>query len=140
LLFHPGVELLMVRRTMEGSVWFAIDHLPQNTPSLRSHFFVLLDGHHPNVLVSKRSFRPLLRYSGTGDAEFDRRFLVRADDRRAALAQLTPTIRRAALDGSLPPVWSIKNNVLKFTYSSAPAPEELGYPFECILSLANALG
>jgi hypothetical protein len=97
----------------------------------------------PDVRLSRRtaiggSLIPT-RGVGTGDAEFDRRFLIRSDAGPLAQALLTPDLRHAMLTGALP-VWEIKGGVLVTAYNDRPQIENLQHRAGAAVHIAKLLG
>jgi hypothetical protein len=88
-----------------------------------TRYFVALGRRRPNAVVQRRTglgglLKPV-RGHGTGDAEFDRAFVVRPTDEPVVLALLTPPMRAALRSGRVPP-WQIADDLLITTYLRPP--------------------
>jgi hypothetical protein len=92
---------------------------------------------YPDVRLARRtkigaSLMPV-RGAGTGDAEFDRRFLVRGD------FAVPPALRRAMLAEHLP-TWEIVGGVLVTSYSDTPRIQNLQHRADAIVRIVHMLG
>jgi hypothetical protein len=97
----------------------------------------------PNLRLVRRSrlgasLMPV-RGVGTGDAEFDKRFLVRAVHDTAARGVLTPVLRQAMVAGRLP-VWEVTDGTLIIGYDDVPSVQTLQYRASVIVDIARMLG
>ncbi len=140
-------RLLMVRGRAGFPMWLSWHHW-QETSSTSSYnsstgryessstttthnltrYFLALAGRHPAMSVQRRTKLGGLLKSrrglGTGDAEFDRAFLVSPKDSVPATRQLTAPMRQALLAGAVPP-WSITDGLLVTAYDDVPTLENL---------------
>jgi hypothetical protein len=98
---------------------------------------------YPDVRLGRRtrigaSLMPK-RGIGTGDTEFDKRFLVRGGPGTEPLGLLTPGLRQAMLAGNLP-TWEIAGGVLTTAYNDIPSIENLQYRANLIVHIVRLLG
>lgn len=108
-----------------------------------TRYFLYPGRPYPDLRLSRRtavggSLIPT-RGVGTGDAAFDRRFLVRSDAGPLAQALLTPDLRQAMLTGDLP-TWEIKSGVLVTAYNDRPQIENLQFRAGAAVHIARLLG
>ncbi len=94
---------------------------------------------YPDVDLSRRTkiggaLMPV-RGVGTGDAEFDRKFLVRG----AEGLVLPPALREAMIAGHLP-TWEISAGILITSYHDTPEIENLQYRADAIVRIVHMLG
>ncbi|MFD0899044.1 hypothetical protein [Actinomadura sediminis] len=115
-----------------------------DTSSVRdlTRYFLLLDPGFPDVDVVRRTrlggaFMPV-RGAGTGDAAFDKRFLVRGPGEREVSRLLTDELREAMLADRVP-AWEISGDVLITTYADAPTTATLQPRADTITDLARTL-
>lgn len=114
------------------------------TSTTRNHtrYFLWLGGSYPDLRLERRSrigaFLKPVRGIGTGDAEFDRHFLVRGARGHEALRVLTPDVRHAMMTGRLP-VWRISGGVLITGHQDVPRVENLQPHADVIVYLARML-
>jgi hypothetical protein len=109
----------------------------------RTRYFLWLGPAYPDIAVRRRTgigafFKPV-RGIGTGDAGFDKAFLVRPSDTYEQRRLLTPPLREAMLARRLP-VWEIAGGVLITAYEDMPRIENLQARADAISYLARALG
>jgi hypothetical protein len=93
----------------------------------------------PQVRLMRRtrigaSFMPV-RGLGTGDPEFDRRFLMRGDERFA----ISSALRQAMIVDELP-AWDISDGILTTEYRDAPTADNLQWRADAIARIAQLLG
>jgi hypothetical protein len=109
----------------------------------RTRYYLWLGPHYPDVSLRRRTgigafFKPV-RGVGTGDAVFDKAFLVRPGGSDEPLRLLTPPLREAMLAGRLP-IWAITGGVLITAYDDVPRIENLQPRADAICYVADALG
>jgi hypothetical protein len=109
----------------------------------RTRYYLWLGPDYPDVSVRRRTgvgafFKPV-RGVGTGDAAFDKAFLVRPGDSYEPLRLLTPPLREAMLARRLP-IWAINGGVLITAYDDMPRIESLQPHADGICYVADALG
>jgi hypothetical protein len=109
----------------------------------RTHYYLWLGPGYPDVSLRRRTgmgglFKPV-RGVGTGDAAFDKAFLVRPGDSDEPRRLLTPPLREAMLAQRLP-LWSITDGVLITTYNEVPRVENLQGRADAICYVADTLG
>ncbi|HEU5026386.1 MAG TPA: hypothetical protein VFV01_15825 [Spirillospora sp.] len=107
-----------------------------------TRYFLLLGPGYQDVEVVRRTavggfFMPV-RGVGTGDAAFDKRFLIRGLGEHQAVRLLTPPIRAAMLSGHAP-AWAVSAGVLISAYSVAPSVEALEQRAHALIVLARML-
>lgn len=107
-----------------------------------TRYFLLLGPGYEDVEVIKRTaigglFMPV-RGVGTGDAEFDKRFLIRGPGEHQAVGLLTPPIRAAMLAGHAP-AWAVSAGVLISAYSVPPSVETLEPRANALVVLSRML-
>ncbi|KAB2373212.1 hypothetical protein [Actinomadura montaniterrae] len=89
-----------------------------------TRYFLRPGGGFRDVEVVKRTaiggFLMPVRGVGTGDAAFDKRFLIRGLGEQQAVRLLTPALRAAMLAGDVPP-WEVAGGVLISAYTDAPS-------------------
>lgn len=111
-----------------------------STPRFAAHYLVpLVGGPFPDVAFRVRTrlggaVVPV-RGPGTGDAGFDRRFLVAGPGGVALARLLPPPMRHAMPTGAVPP-WSIVSGVLVTLFPSHPAVADLNPRAEAAVRLA----
>ncbi len=93
----------------------------------------------PDVRLSRRTrlgaSLMAVRGAGTGDAEFDRNFMVHT----AAPVYLPDGVRYGMMTGDLP-IWQISAGALVTSYADPPRAENLQYRADVIVRLVHALG
>jgi hypothetical protein len=109
----------------------------------RTRYFLWLGPGYPDVSLRRRTslgafFKPV-RGVGTGDAAFDKAFVVRPGDSHEPLRLLTPPLRAAMLARRLP-IWAINGGVLITAYDDVPRIDNLQPRADAICSVADALG
>jgi hypothetical protein len=109
----------------------------------RTRYFLWLGPGYPDVSLRRRTgigaFVKPVRGVGTGDAAFDKAFLVRPGDSHEPLRLLTPPLREALLARRLP-IWAIEGGVLITAYDDIPRIENLHPRADAICYVADALG
>ena len=108
-----------------------------------TRYYIWLGQGHPDIQLRRRSrigafFKPV-RGVGTGDAAFDRAFLVRPSGTYEHQRLLTPQLR-AAMVARQVPAWRITGGVLIIGYGDVPRIENLQPRADVICYLAQALG
>lgn len=107
-----------------------------------TRYFLWLGPPYPTLRLERRTsiggFLKPVRGVGTGDAEFDKRFMVRSTTQHEALRLVTPAIRQAMLAGNLPE-WAITDGVLFISYHDEPFAETLQPRTDTIIQLARTL-
>jgi hypothetical protein len=111
-----------------------------STKNLTRYYLWLGPG--PDVRLVGRSgigafFNPV-RGIGTGDEEFDRRFVIKPADRPEAIQVVTPEIRQAMLAGYFGN-WQITRGTLIVSYWDTPRIENLQPRADAIVHLARML-
>lgn len=111
-------------------VWHQWTETVGDTTSTRNltRYFVWLGPSYPEVRLDRRTglgglLKPV-RGVGTGDAEFDRRFLIRGPGEHAAGRLLSPAVREGMVAGRVPP-WQISGGVLIMAHKDTPRVENL---------------
>lgn len=141
-------RIALARRLYERDVWMVWHRWQENsgdnttTTKDLTRYYLWLGPSYPDVKVQPRTsigafFRPV-RGIGTGDPEFDRRFLVQPSGHPAPLAVVNPVIRQAMLHGALAP-WQIDSGTLILAYADRPTPENLQPRADAIIALARLL-
>jgi hypothetical protein len=107
-----------------------------------TRYFLLLGAGYQDMEVVKRTalgglFMPV-RGAGTGDADFDKRFLVRGLGEHQAVRLLTPELRAAMLAGEVP-AWEVSAGVLISAYSVAPSVATFQPRADTLVALAGML-
>lgn len=109
----------------------------------RTRYFLWLGPAYPDISLRRRTsvgaFLMPVRGAGTGDAAFDKAFLVRSAAPYEQQRLLTPQLREAMLARRLP-VWEITGGVLAIAYDDAPRVENLQLRADAISYIAHALG
>ncbi|QKG23543.1 hypothetical protein [Actinomadura verrucosospora] len=142
---------LAVATTREHPMWLVWHRWTESsgtgdnrTTSTRdlTRYFLFLGPGYEDVEVVKRTaiggfFMPV-RGVGTGDADFDKRFLIRGPGEHQAVRLLTPSIRAAMLSGHAP-AWAVSAGVLISADSVAPSVESLEPRAQALIVLARML-
>jgi hypothetical protein len=127
-------------------VWLVWHHWTEsgseNSTRDLTRYFVWLGRPRPDVRVVRRTRLGAalfpVRGAGTGDAEFDERFVVRGVDDAAALDVLTPVVRQAMVAGDLPG-WEVLDGTLITAYDDVPTVEDLQDRANAITEIARLL-
>lgn len=139
-------QMVVRTRLREFDMWLVWHQWTESTSSGDStttqtrhltRYYLWPNRPYPNVQLVGRtrigaSLMPV-RGAGTGDAEFDRRFLVRGTPEL-----LSPALRQAMLAGSVP-VWQLNGGTLITAYNDSPRPDTLQYRAEVISQIARCL-
>jgi hypothetical protein len=95
-----------------------------------TRYFMMLPGTYPDMTVERRTKMGGLvkprRGLGTGDDEFDRRFLVKPPDDPGTVGHITQRLAQALLSQAVPP-FGISGNVLIVRYDDRPTRANLEY-------------
>jgi hypothetical protein len=107
-----------------------------------TRYFLWLGPPYPDVKLVRRTsiggyFKPV-RGIGTGDMEFDKRFLIKPADRHDAVQMVTPEIRQAMLAGYFAN-WEISGGTLILAYGDVPRTENLQPRADGLTHLARML-
>lgn len=141
-------RLALARRLGESEVWTVWHRWTESsgenssTTRHRTFYYLWLGPSFPNVEVVRRTsigafFKPV-RGVGTGDPEFDKRFVVKPTDRPEILAAVTPAVRHAMLKGYVWQ-WRISEGTLIQSYDEALRLEALQPRAEAIAYLAHLI-
>lgn len=108
-----------------------------------TRYFLWTGRSYPDIRLERRtrigaSLMPV-RGIGTGDAQFDKRFLVRSSLGAQALGVLTPGLRQAMVAQNVP-IWGIVGGVLITAYDDAPHVEDLQYRANVLIHIVNMMG
>jgi hypothetical protein len=137
---HSGFDVWMV-----WHLWYESSSSPGNgTQSMRNltRYFLWLGPAYPDVRLARRSgvgaFFDPVRGIGTGDAEFDKRFVIKPSDRPEVIPMVTPVIRQAMLAGHFLN-WQISGGLLILAYADRPRIENFQPRADGIAHLAGLL-
>lgn len=107
-----------------------------------TRYFLPLDGDYPDISFKRRGpLASVLRPGGgrlTGDAAFDRAFIVVCEDESAARLLLNTRLREAMRTKSIPP-WSIQQGTLISAYDDKPATANLGPRADRLIAISTLL-
>jgi hypothetical protein len=115
-------QLLMWTQREGYTIWLSWHRWQESTGSDNmnnsrtrdlTQYFVELPRRYPDASVLPRigGFLNPVRGIGTGDADFDRAFVIKPTDNMAAISLVTPQIRAAMRDRRIPP-WQIAGDLL----------------------------
>jgi len=153
LVTWRAARRVMVRHGDAGDFWFTwhfwISYhrhgraiIPQHHH--RSRFIAPLSNSPTDGLIAIQRRSPLGRTlkrvwgMGTGDAEFDRRFVVKPADDPVAVAIATPAVREALMSGAIPP-FSVFRNFVSLSYEYPPWPNIIAEGTRAITALSDLL-
>jgi hypothetical protein len=110
--------------------------------NLTRYFLTLGPDGYPDLSFKRRSalgsaLRPV-RGEGTGDAAFDRAFIVICDDKPAADRLLTAPLRQAMQTKAVP-LWSIRQGTLITGYADKPATANLDARADTLITIGEML-
>jgi hypothetical protein len=110
--------------------------------NLTRYFLALGPGGYPDLSFKRRTalgsvLRPV-RGEGTGDAAFDRAFIVICDDRSTADRLLSARLREAMRTKAIPR-WSIQQGTLVTAYDDRPAAANLDSRADTLISIGQML-
>jgi hypothetical protein len=136
---HSGYDAWMVWHQWTEST--GSDSSTTSTKNL-TRYYLWLGPAHPNVQLVRRTsigafFNPV-RGIGTGDAEFDKRFVIKPADRPEAIQVVTPVIRQAMFAGHFLN-WQVSDGTLILAYWDTPRIENLQPRADGIVHLAHLL-
>lgn len=138
---------LALARPGEPAVWLVWHRWTEgggdnSSTENRTFYYLWLGLGYADVRVSRRTsigafFAPV-RGVGTGDSEFDKRFVIKSPAPGAALMAVTPAARQAMMSGHVAN-WSITNGTLVQTYTDSPTAESLQPRVDLLVYLARLI-
>jgi hypothetical protein len=153
LVTWKPARLVMTRPNDAGDLWFTwhywVTYSSNGRVTMaerhhRGRYYTRLPVASPARLIAVQRRSTLgatlkaVRGIGTGDAEFDRRFMVKPVNDPGGAALATPLVRAALMSGTIPP-FSVYGGFAMITFEDRPREQTLAERTQAIVTLASLL-